>query len=160
MERVNKICEHPLWRDCVDKIAQLEQDRVFCKHDTVHYLDVARIAYIENLEKNMGISKEFIYAAAMLHDIGRHLQYLKGIPHDQGSALLAEEILEDCGFKKQEQKEILSAILQHRTDSTSKKDGLAGLIYRADKRSRTCLFCYACEACNWSNEKKNLKLSV
>lgn len=126
MERVNKICSHPLWRESADKIEELEQDRIFCRHSIAHFQDVARIAYIENLEKNLGFSKELIYAAAMLHDIGRHLQYLEGIPHDKGSAMLAEKILSDCAFEKAEQEEILSAILQHRTSETKEKDDFAG----------------------------------
>lgn len=160
MERVNKICMHPLWKESVDKICELEQERVFCGHDIAHFLDVARLAYIENLEQNMGLSKELIYSAALLHDIGRHLQYTEGIPHDKGSAMLAEQILEDCGFEKQEQEEVLSAILQHRTAQTKTSENLAGVIYRADKQSRSCLFCSVCEECNWSAEKKNLVLKV
>ena len=74
MERVNAICRHDLWRDSVREIARLERDRQFCRHDLVHFLDVARLAYIENLERGLGIDKELIYAAALLHDIGRHLQ--------------------------------------------------------------------------------------
>ena len=160
MERVNKICSHPLWQESTAKIQELEQNRIFCKHTIAHFLDGARIAYIENLEKNMGFSKELIYAAAMLHDIGRHLQYLEGIPHDKGSAMLGEKILADCGFTGQEQEEILSAILQHRTSETKSREDFAGILYRADKKSRSCLFCPVCEECNWSTEKKNLLLSV
>lgn len=160
MERVNKICSHPLWKESAAKIQELEQDRVFCRHTIAHFQDVARIAYIENLEQQAGLSKELIYAAAMLHDIGRHLQYLKGIPHDEGSAMLAEKILKDCEFDKLEQEEILSAIRQHRTAETKMKKDLAGMIYRADKKSRSCLFCDVCKECNWSEEKKNLELLV
>lgn len=158
MERVNQICHHPLWTESVDKIRELERDRIFCKHDAVHCLDVARLAYIEDLERGLGIPKERIYAAALLHDIGRHLQYLEGTPHDRGSAMVAETILEDCGFSQDEREEILSAILQHRTQETKAKADLAGLLYRADKASRSCLFCQAREDCNWSQEKKNLTL--
>lgn len=160
MEKVNKICNHPVWKHSLAKIQELEKERIFCRHDTGHFLDVARIAYIESLEKNLHISKEKIYAAAMLHDIGRHLQYLQQIPHDQGSAVIAEKILKDCGFEEEEQEEILSAILMHRTPETRFSDNLAGLIYRADKKSRMCVFCSACQECNWSTEKKNLVITV
>ena len=61
MERVNAICRHPLWRDSVRQIAHLERDRQFCRHDLVHFLDVARLAYIENLERGLGVDKELIY---------------------------------------------------------------------------------------------------
>ena len=98
MERVNAICRHKLWRESVDEIARLEQDRAFCRHDRAHFLDVARLAYIENLERGLGVDKELIYAAALLHDIGRHLQYAKNIPHDEAGAQLAEIIMADCGF--------------------------------------------------------------
>lgn len=160
MERIHAICNHPSWKENVEQIRRLEQERIFCKHDPQHFLDVARLAWIENLEKNLEISKELIYAAAFLHDIGRHLQYQEGIPHDKGSALVAEKILNDCGFSKTEQEEILSAILQHREKETRTLNSLSGLIYRADKASRACLFCHAQKACNWDEEKKNLKLTV
>lgn len=84
MERVNQICKHPLWVESVKKIQALEQQRIFCRHNIPHFLDVARLSWIENLEQGLGISKELIYAAAMLHDIGRHLQYTEQIPHDKG----------------------------------------------------------------------------
>lgn len=155
MERIDRICRHPLWRESVDAIRELERDRVFCRHDTAHFLDVARLAYIENLEKSLGIPREQIYAAALLHDIGRHLQYREGIPHDRASAMLAETILQDCGFSEAERTEILAAILQHRTAETAAGDNLAGLLYRADKASRACLFCTADADCNWSETRKN-----
>lgn len=158
MEKINLICRHPLWKDCVAQIAELEEKRTFCKHDVGHFMDVARIAYIENLEKHLLIPKEWIYAAALLHDIGRHLQYREGIPHDQGGAEIAAVILADCGFEENVQQEILSAISQHRIQETKENDTLAGLLYRADKASRMCLFCHACKTCNWSPEKKNMVL--
>lgn len=155
MARIWRICAHPQWRESVRRIAGLEQTRKFCRHDTAHFLDVARLAWIENLERGLGISKEWIYAAGLLHDIGRGLEYEKGIPHDEGSVMVAEEILRDCGFTDEEQKEILDAIASHRTAKTRTLDNLAGLIYRADKASRMCLFCEAEAECNWGAEKKN-----
>lgn len=104
MERINKISEHPLWKLHMTQLKEAEKDRIFCKHGIEHLLDVARIAYIENLEQNCGVSKEWIYAAALLHDIGRFLQYSKGISHEEAGAELAEEILKDCGFNKEEKK--------------------------------------------------------
>ena len=155
MERIDRICRHPLWQESVDAIRVLERDRVFCKHDTAHFLDVARLAHIENLERGLGIPAEQIYAAALLHDIGRHLQYQEGVPHDRASAMLATTILQDCGFSEAEQAAILTAILRHRTAETAAGDDLAGLLYRADKASRACLFCAACADCNWSEDRKN-----
>ena len=160
MQRVNSICSHPLWKSCVSKIRDLEKERIFCCHGTSHFLDVARIAWIENLEKGLAISREMIYAAAMLHDIGRHLQYTEGISHEEASARLSETILEDCGFTGEERKEILQAIRLHRNPGTAEKNNLAGLLYRADKKSRACGFCEVRERCNWPEEKKHMKLTI
>ena len=159
-ERIQKIWEHPLFQESLLATEQLERDRIFCGHDRNHLLDVARIAYIENLETRANIPKYLIYAAALLHDIGRHLQYTEGIPHHEASAHLAEEILPACGFAKSETEQILQAILSHRDRTSRESDGLAGLIYRADKRSRCCFACPAEPECDWSPEKKNMAITV
>lgn len=160
MERINQICCHPLWKESYEKIQELEKDRIFCGHDMVHFLDVARIAYIETLERRLGISRELIYSAALLHDIGRHLQYTRNIPHEQGSCILAEQILKDCGYEEEDRKQVLEAIRAHRSKETEKLDNLAGVLYRADKKSRKCLFCRARKECDWPEKKKNLVVSV
>ena len=158
MERADRIRRHPKWREYMEQIRALERDRVFCGHGAAHCLDVARLAYIEDLERNLNIPVELIYAAALLHDIGRPLEYQRGIPHHQASAAAAEPILRDCGFSGEEQETILAAVLRHRTEGTALEDNLAGLLYRADKASRDCLLCPAADACRWSPEKKNLTL--
>ena len=38
----------------------------------VHFLDVARIGTIIALEEGLKIDREWIYAAALLHDCGKH----------------------------------------------------------------------------------------
>ena len=123
-----------------------------------HFLDVARIAQLLNLEEAVGLSKEMIYAAALLHDIGRHLQYREGTPHEQASALLAPQILKECGFTESESAEILEAIRQHRNAGIREERNLSGLIYRADKLSRSCFACPAEPQCDWKNEKKNWRI--
>ena len=92
MERIHRLCRHPLWRESIQSIEELERERIFCRHGTAHCLDVARLAWIENLERGLGLEKERIYAAALLHDIGRGLQLLEGVPHHQASASLAAAI--------------------------------------------------------------------
>lgn len=77
-----------------------------------------KIAYIRNLERNLGLKKESIYAAALLHDIGKYAQYEEGIPHEIKSAEIAGIILSDMPerirFTPAEQQEILTAIRGHR----------------------------------------------
>ena len=163
MDRVNRILQHPRFDEELRRLADIEQGRPFCGHGIDHLLDVARIAYIlslETQETSEQQDKELIYAAALLHDIGRSKQYTDGTPHEIESAVIAAEILTECGFNEFEADVILKAILAHRTRNTDKRIGLAGLLYRADKLSRKCFDsadeqprkCFACgfvADCDW-----------
>ena len=102
------------YQEHIEKIKQAEEGRIFCLHNMSHFLDVARIAALLNEEERLGISKELIYATALLHDIGRHVQYADKTPHEKASAILAPKILDEAGFEKWEQEEILHAIREHR----------------------------------------------
>ena len=84
MERVNKILYNEKYKELLNKLNKLEKERVFCKHNMEHFLDLARIAYIKVLEEGLNYNKEVIYAIALLHDIGRVFEYENGIPHDDG----------------------------------------------------------------------------
>lgn len=159
MNRVDLILEHPKYQEYLDKIEQAEEKRIFCLHNMNHFLDVARIAYIMNLEEDLRISKEVIYATALLHDIGRFQQYEDGTPHEKASALLAPEILAETGFDEQEQAEILRAIGEHRNREVKEEKSLAGIIYRADKASRACFACEAESQCDWEKSKKNMRVN-
>lgn len=159
MERVNCILENKKYKEYLQKNKAAEENRIFCCHAMEHFLDVARLAYILDLEENLELDKELIYATALLHDIGRHVQYADGIPHEKASAGLASEILEECGFEDEEQKEILRAIRNHRDVRAATEKSLAGVIYRADKLSRACFACKAEGLCDWKAEKKNLRLN-
>lgn len=158
MNRVNLILENSKYQEYIDKIKQAEEDRIFCLHNMSHFMDVARIAYSINLEEGLGLSKEWIYATALLHDIGRFKQYEDGTPHELASAELAPEILAETGFEEREQEEILKAIREHRNKEIAKEKSLAGIIYRADKLSRPCFACEAEKQCDWKKSKKNMKI--
>lgn len=156
MEIIDRIRNHPRYRECYEKLLEDEKEREFCHHDMVHFLDVARIAYIENLEKGLGISKEMIYIAAFLHDIGKCFQYEEGIPHEIASAKIAEEILDDSSYLSDgEKRKIIHAIKEHRKE-TKDMSVLGRLLYRSDKLSRACYICPVEKECNWSKEKKNM----
>ena len=160
MVRVNKILKHPEFLTCVKDIEDLEKNRSFCGHGIDHLLAVARLAYIENLEEGCGISKERIYAAALLHDLGRGEEYRTGADHHRAGLALAEKILKECGFREPETAEVLEAIAEHGNRMMKDVPGLRGILYRADKKSRMCWMCRVQEACDWSMEKKNLSLFV
>ena len=160
MNRVNQIIEHPSYLAHIAKIAGWEKDREFCRHNTAHFLDVARIAMILNTQDKYGIEQELIYAAALLHDIGRWQQYETGEDHALASAKFAPAILMDCGFSAAESEQIVSAIATHRDGSVKDEININGLLYRADKLSRPCYFCEQEKNCNWTPDKKNRMLAL
>lgn len=159
MERIDKILKHDLFIENLEKNETAEADRRFCRHNMVHFLDVARIGWIINLEEELNLPRDMVYAAALLHDIGRHRQYAEGVPHEEASAEIAPVILQECGFRPEETDIITDAILQHRNAETASERNLKGLLYRADKASRACFACAAERDCNWKNGRKNLKIS-
>ncbi len=155
MELVDKITKHALYKECYEKLSKAEEERKFCHHDFTHFLDVARIAYIKNLEQKRKISKEIIYATAFLHDIGKCFQYQQGIPHEVASAKIAQEILDDgVQLLDHQKEEIIQAIKEHRKE-TDHMSTLGRLLYESDKLSRACYKCPVQKECNWSEEKKN-----
>ena len=158
MDRIDKILNHDLFIEHMRLNDAAEADRRFCRHNMGHLLDVARIAMILNLEEELGIEKDVLYAAALLHDIGRHIQYEDGTPHEQASAVIAPEILRDCGYDDKETDVIVKAISLHRTMETAEKPSLNGILYRADKASRPCFACKMEQACDWKKGKKNLTI--
>lgn len=154
MERVNRILKHRTYLESLRLIEEKEADRIFCRHNMRHFMDVARIAMILNLEENKAVAKEYIYAAALLHDCGRHIQYENGTPHEIASGEIAEGILADCEFDPGESEMILRAIRMHRNKEEAYKEPLSELIYRADKLSRECFYCASYELCDRKPEKK------
>ena len=156
MDRTEAIRRHPLFQEAYTHLQQLEADRIFCRHSMEHLLSVARLMYIYSLEDQSGLSRELIYAAALLHDIGRWEEAVHGTPHEAAGASLAGIILSNCGFSPEEIRRIQNAILSHRRSGGD--DPLAIYLYRADKQSRPCYACPAVNACNWPDAKKNLQL--
>ncbi len=158
MERIDRILNHDLFKYHAAKNREAEADRRFCHHDIGHFLDVARIGVIINLEEGIGLNREWIYAAALLHDLGRHVQYEDGTPHELAGAEIAPQILEACGFADYETGVIVNAVKCHRdADAASLRD-LRGVLYRADKASRACFACEVSAECNWKGDRKNLSV--
>ena len=158
MKRVQQIYCHSLYQVSMEKNMELEKERMFCRHDLSHFLDVARLAYIFALERGYSCSKEEIYAAALLHDIGRWKQYLEGVPHEKAGAQIAENILLETGFDMEERERILRAIGRHRSGDSGTSP-LAEILYDADKISRACYACPAEKGCNWEEQKKNMEIA-
>ena len=173
MERIDRIWRHPVYQEHFQNLQETERTRVFCRHTLIHFLDTARIAYIINLEEQLGIAKDIIYAAALLHDIGRYRQIADGTPHEIAGAQLCGLIMEECGFTSSETNRIKKAIAHHRGSKTlhtapkrpadtppEAADPLPELLRRADKLSRSCFDCPASAACNWPEEKRNHRILI
>ena len=163
MDRVDRIIYNDEYRRLMETVRNKETDRIFCRHGLEHCLDVARIAYIMNIEQGYAIDREIIYATALLHDIGKDEQYESGISHDVASERVADAILggmpEDVAFEPADAAAIKTAILGHRKLRVNSQP-LERLLYAADKASRACFACPARNACNWSDDKKNLSIRV
>ncbi len=160
MSAIERIRLHPEYRKRLSRLSELEADREFCCHGMAHLLDVARVAYILNLERGLGFSREIVYAAALLHDVGKGEQYETGAAHDVVGAEIARGILADTGdFSLEEQNAIVRAVREHRRPSLE-ASALGALLCEADKASRACYECPAREGCSWSVEKMNAGVGV
>lgn len=179
MEYVVRLLHQEQYRENVKKIARLEADRIYCRHNMEHFMDVARLAQIRNLKEQLGLDEEMIYLYALLHDIGRMKEYEQGISHAAASAEFAGEIFVAIEYPKEKADVICKAILAHRRKMQQENEspGLKGqqelvslkkgqenisreacfvqLMKWADKASRMCFACEAADSCKWSEEEKN-----
>lgn len=188
LPRVNRILGDEEYLKYIHEIEELERDRIFCRHNMEHFLNVARIACLLDHEDSYDVSKpvdshdalkpagspdtskpigshgtsswaEIIYAAALLHDIGRGHEYLTGVRHEEESARLAPPIIRRAEFNDEEEGLIISAIANHRNKECP-EGRLDSIIYRADKLSRPCYYCKASQLCHKTDDKKNLELKI
>jgi len=157
-DKIDLIIENQSFQYNLKKIEELEKHREFCLHDMQHFLDVARLMYIMNLENNLNIPKYIIYTTALLHDIGRGEQYKNGTDHNIASVLISKKILQQCKYGAKEIDEILAAIGNHR-NNTEDFNSLSEVLYKCDKLSRNCVHCKSFDGCKWPREKKNLKIT-
>jgi HD superfamily phosphodiesterase len=154
MEKYNNILLNTDFRSLLAKIDVKEEDRPYCCHGIEHLLDTARISYILVLENNIDISKDIIYGAALLHDLGRAVADKN---HNFESRKLAEKILPECGYTENETTEICRAIENHRK-TADKIENISDVLTVADHISRKCYMCKASAKCYWSEERKNHKI--
>lgn len=160
LNRHKRILEDKRYLKCLSDIEELEKNRIFCKHNLSHFINVARIATIIWQEEGgrNSLKRDIIYAAGLLHDIGRAEEYTKGTPHEEAGAIIAGEILRSSGYEEKEIDMITRAISAHRIKDDNDIDYLGQIISKADKLSRECFACSASDMCKWSKEKKNKSL--
>lgn len=154
MEYVKKLLQETDYLQQLKVLEELEAERRFCRHGLNHVLDVARIAWIQMLEKGMAYEKETVYLTALLHDMGRVREYQEGTPHHEAGIEIAEEYLSQIGYSREKCNLILEAIGQHR-EKEKLNDDFTNIIKEADTISRNCFFCEVTKECKWSRERKN-----
>ncbi len=154
MKRIDLILNNKEYRARVKRIEELEKDRIFCRHGMDHFLDVARIATLMAADEGIDAERDIIYAAALLHDIGRVEQYEDGTEHEIASAALAPFILEECGYSEAQIEMMVNAIINHGNEAVMDEKNLTGLLYRADKASRKCYMCEAADKCHKAENKR------
>ncbi|GEM_PF-554335 len=150
-QRHLSVMENSQYKQYVSKIKHNEESREFCKHNLEHFVDVARLTYILTLENNIKVKKDIVYAAALLHDIGR--AFGKD-GHALKSASVAVDILKECNYNEQEIDSICDAIKFH-GNKPDKIFSLTDALSYADKISRNCFDCSAIDVCYWDEDKKN-----
>ena len=170
MVYVERLLVHPEYRNLQKEIEKLEADRIYCKHEFQHSLDVCRIAWILFMEEQiasqevadlqeMDLSewKERIYLTGLLHDIGRVAQYQTGEHHGEAGRKIALRLLDEIGCPDVWREEILFVVALHfgRDGERMRPGTLGDYICRADHSSRNCFLCNASETCKWLGEEKN-----
>lgn len=154
MKKAEAILRDETYLSLMEKISEREKDREFCRHGISHSLDVARIAYILNLEREYGFDRELIYGMALLHDIGRACCGEESVSHRISGLSEAESILQRAGYPEKEREAVLHAIQNH-GDFEEKDRSLDSLLFEADKLSRNCFICPVREDCYWEEARKN-----
>ena len=154
MDRVDRIIYNDEYRRLMETVRNKETDRIFCRHGFEHCLDVARIAYIMNIEQGYAIDREIIYAAALLHDVGRADPDDTGRKHHELSVEYAGRILEQCGFSTQENEQICDSIGSHKTYG-AERGLLSYVLENADEGSRNFFDCKASDQCYWLESARN-----
>ena len=155
MKYVERLLSNEHYQSLIQQLENLEQERTFCKHGFEHSVDVARIAYIMNLEMNFGQDKEELYLSALLHDIGRIEEYQCGMDHQKASEQVADKLLEEIDYPEEKKETILKRVREHRHLSLEQHEiTVDNFFWFADKKARNCFLCKQQEECNWAKSKR------
>lgn len=151
--KIKKILNHKLFIENMRKIIQIEENRIYCKHDIFHCFDVARICYIIVLENNLHYDKDVIYALALLHDIGRAKQYESGEDHSLIGGEIAAQIMHDVAFSEHDIELVKDIILKHSGEhNILSPKTLKEAFLKSDFLARKCSFCSAIDTCKWKTK--------
>lgn len=164
---VDIIISDTRYLDKLEIINDIEKDRIYCKHDKAHAIEVCKILTILSSRRELDNYKELSILMAYFHDVGRAFKYDGA--HDKCSSDFTRLLLAEYGYKKEDIELICYAISNHSgrmyisdiynyidnnlmEDNT--KDTWAKLLRIADQLSRNCYECDANDLCKWLTEEK------
>ncbi|MDD6193938.1 MAG: HD domain-containing protein [Lachnospiraceae bacterium] len=161
-EQIDRLLQHPIYRARLECLQELEQDRIYCGHNLEHFMAVGRIAEQVAAANRLLLSKEVIWGAALLHDMGRVEQYQQGISHEKASEAFAREILFSLNWEASDIDVVCEAVSSHghrqcaqdRWERMSELVSLTEVISFADQFSRKCYQCTVADTCKWTEEEK------
>jgi len=169
LERIERIKADPLYQEYLLLNGLREKERAFCRHDFQHALAVSQISCkiiddtggMDGFARKEGLpgpgqALEVVYAAGLLHDIGRWRQYDTGEDHALAGARLSRTVLERAGFTQNEIKTVTRAIGEHRRAGAG-ASYLGRVVCLADDLSRPCGTCKARSDCYKFSYMENLR---
>ncbi len=169
MDRLKAIINDHFYIECLAKNADREKERRFCRHDYRHMDEVARVSYNILLDSGglaeiavsgelsgSDVTREVVYAAGLLHDIARWVQYDTGEDHALAGARLARGTLARAGFDAREKAVVLRAIREHRRGGLG-ASLLGKILCLADDLARPCATCEARMDCYKIEQMEKIK---
>lgn len=151
--RIGVVRKDPFYLDCLSLNGERERDRLFCRHDYRHMVLVSQISckiikqtgglYILVQTEGLKVKRsalEVVYAAGLLHDMGRWRQYDTGEDHALAGSVMAGSVLKRAGFSEREAGVITRAIREHRK-ALPGQSYLGRVLCLADDLSRPCGSC-------------------
>ncbi|NLF46399.1 MAG: HD domain-containing protein [Syntrophomonadaceae bacterium] len=159
MKRIDLLLQDSLYNEYLHRNAREEMDQRLCRHDINHHFTVAQMTFSLMLNNNdweifleetgidsQAAAKEVVYAAGLLHDIGKWKEYRDGEDLAACSARLSRTILPRALFTPDEIEIICRAICEQR--NINKDISLLGeKLYRGNNLSRMCSECHHNEEC-------------
>lgn len=159
MKRIGLLLQDSLYNEYLQRNVLEEMEHQFCRHDINHLFAVAQMTFSLMLNNNDGeifleetgtdsqaAAKEVIYAAGLLHDIGKWKEYRDGEDSAACSARLSRAILPRALFTPDEIAIICRAIGEQR--NISKDMSLLGeKLYRGNNLARINSECRCNEEC-------------
>ena len=139
---IDRILSDERYLKKINRLNEIEKDRIYCKHDLDHFQEVYQILSILSSRRGLDDSRNMSKTMAYFHDIGRADSY-DGY-HRKSSSDFARILLGEYYY------------IDNNIVEDSLRDTWAKLLRISDQLSRNCYICKANEICKWlEGEKTN-----